>query len=64
MVVTCPECGTRFTLQEDRMPGAVARVRCSRCRHVFRISREGQVADPNLKLPEAEPRGPTPGQKT
>lgn len=52
MEVACPECGTRFSLEASRIPGATARVRCSRCRHVFRINREGQVVVPPEEPPE------------
>jgi len=52
MVVTCPECHTRFTLADSRIPGPTAKVRCSRCRHVFRITREGQVVAPDWRPPE------------
>jgi len=51
MVVVCPECNTRFSLDESRIPGAAANVRCSRCRHVFRIARDGQVIAPDLAPP-------------
>jgi len=61
MVVVCPECSTKFSLDESRISGPTAKVRCSRCRHVFQISREGQVvapvpAPPLGKPPEAPPR--------
>jgi predicted Zn finger-like uncharacterized protein len=61
MVVVCPECSTRFSLDESRIAGPTAKVRCSRCRHVFQISREGQVVapvpPPPLEIPpKAMPR--------
>jgi len=54
MVVACPECGTRFSLDDSRISGDTAKVRCSRCRHVFRINRGGQV----LAMPEEPPAAP------
>jgi predicted Zn finger-like uncharacterized protein len=54
MVVACPECGTRFSLDDSRISGDTAKVRCSRCRHVFRINRGGQVLAPP-KEPPATP---------
>jgi predicted Zn finger-like uncharacterized protein len=61
MVVVCPECSTKFSLDESRISGPTVKVRCSRCRHVFQISREGQVVapvptPPVKKTPEAPPR--------
>jgi predicted Zn finger-like uncharacterized protein len=59
MEVACPECGTRFSLDQSRIPGSSAKVRCSRCRHVFRINREGQVVAPDWappgEIPEETP---------
>ena len=69
MVVKCPECNTRFTLEDSRIPGPTAKVRCSRCRHVFHITREGQIVDPDWRPleetlrdtpPKEEVRGETP----
>jgi predicted Zn finger-like uncharacterized protein len=60
MVVECPECGVKFSLDESRIPGAVAKVRCSRCRHVFRINREGQIVSPEWGPPLEESPEPLP----
>jgi predicted Zn finger-like uncharacterized protein len=35
MVITCPECSTRFNVAEERIPDAGAKLRCARCRHIF-----------------------------
>lgn len=35
MIVACPNCRTRFRLDEKRLPKARPMLRCSRCRHVF-----------------------------
>jgi len=59
MMVACPECGTRFSLDDSRISGDTAKVRCSRCRHVFRINRGGQVLAP-LEEPPAAPVGDEP----
>ena len=62
MVVACPECATRFSLDDSRISGDTAKVRCSRCQHVFRINRGGQVLAPLEEPPaaplEQEPIGP------
>jgi predicted Zn finger-like uncharacterized protein len=61
MEVACPECGTRFSLDESRIPGAAAKVRCSRCQYVFRINREGHIVSPEWTPPvETPPETPPP----
>ncbi|MBW6509336.1 MAG: zinc-ribbon domain-containing protein [Desulfuromonadales bacterium] len=37
MVITCPECSTRFKVAAERIPDAGAKLRCARCRHVFMV---------------------------
>jgi predicted Zn finger-like uncharacterized protein len=43
MIVTCPQCQTRFRIPDDRVTVKGVKVRCTRCRHTFRVSRP---ADP------------------
>ncbi len=35
MIVTCASCMTKFSLDESKLPAKGAKVRCSRCQHVF-----------------------------
>ena len=35
MIVQCPSCSTRYNLPEDKIPPQGAKVKCSRCEHVF-----------------------------
>jgi predicted Zn finger-like uncharacterized protein len=37
MIVTCASCLTKFTLDESKIPAKGAKVRCSKCQHVFFI---------------------------
>ena len=39
MTITCPECLTKFRLEEDRIPEGGAKARCSRCLHVFPVQK-------------------------
>jgi predicted Zn finger-like uncharacterized protein len=39
MIVTCPECLTKFRLEEERIPETGAKARCSKCGHVFQIQK-------------------------
>ncbi|MFO7812381.1 MAG: DUF3426 domain-containing protein [Pelovirga sp.] len=57
MVITCPECSTRFNVAEERIPNAGAKLRCARCRHVFMVhkpvTQEAQVEEPEVAHEEA-----------
>ncbi|HJX60052.1 MAG TPA: DUF3426 domain-containing protein [Thermodesulfobacteriota bacterium] len=35
MIVTCASCMTKFSLDESKIPAKGAKVRCSKCQHVF-----------------------------
>jgi predicted Zn finger-like uncharacterized protein len=37
MIVTCASCLTKFNLEDSRIPEKGAKVRCSRCHHVFYV---------------------------
>ena len=47
MIVTCASCLTKFSLDESKLPARGAKVRCSRCQHVFHLV-------PPLKTKEEE----------
>ncbi|MBC17866.1 MAG: hypothetical protein CL942_12530 [Desulfovibrio sp.] len=36
MIVTCPNCTTRYNLPDDKVPPGGAKVKCSKCAHVFK----------------------------
>ena len=46
MTITCPECSTKFYLDEERVPDGGAKVRCSKCRHVFQVDKQAAPAEP------------------
>ena len=37
MIVTCEQCSRRFHLDESRISPSGSKVRCSRCKHVFKV---------------------------
>ncbi len=39
MIVQCPECKTTYNLDDERIAPEGSNVRCSRCQHVFEVSR-------------------------
>ncbi len=49
MILTCPECSTKFRLDDNRVPSAGAKVRCSRCQYIFQVER------PKSELPAPAP---------
>jgi len=58
MVTQCPECLTRYRLEEYQLP-ASGKVRCARCRHVFLAESVSAPAEPPIahqQEPELEPR--------
>ena len=44
MIITCPECTTRFNVAEERIPQAGAKVRCARCKHIFMAQKPHEEA--------------------
>jgi predicted Zn finger-like uncharacterized protein len=56
MKITCPECQTRFYLEEDRVPDEGTKVRCSRCHHVFQVEKPAPPLKPSpaVELPPQE----------
>lgn len=40
MIITCPACLTKFKLAEERIPAEGTKARCSKCQHIFFISKE------------------------
>jgi len=54
MVLTCPECTTKFRLDDNRIPPEGAKVRCSKCQHVFRVEKL------DSELPSRAPAPPLP----
>jgi predicted Zn finger-like uncharacterized protein len=39
MIITCPECLTKFSLDEEKIPEEGIKARCSRCQHVFPVQK-------------------------
>ncbi len=63
MIVTCASCMTKFNLDESRIPAKGAKVRCSKCHHIFFVGppTEHRV-EPAVKLPPSLPTEETPGE--
>lgn len=54
MIVTCERCATQFQLDDARVPKQGVRVRCSRCKHAFRVVPGGtRSAEPAAEAAQA-----------
>jgi predicted Zn finger-like uncharacterized protein len=52
MIVTCDSCMTKFSLDESKIPAKGAKVRCSKCQHVFFVTPPTEPpAEPPPELP-------------
>jgi len=43
MIIICPQCLTKFNLDDGRIPHGEAKVRCSKCQHIFQVQLEPPV---------------------
>ena len=43
MIVQCPKCSTKFRFDESKLTAKGARMRCTKCRHLFVVQGGGQV---------------------
>lgn len=48
MIVTCEKCQTSYYLDEERIKGTSARVRCSRCQHEFVVAKADTAEELDL----------------
>jgi len=37
MIISCPECSTRFRVDDHKIPAQGAKIRCARCKHIFSV---------------------------
>lgn len=59
MIVQCPDCSTRYELDDRRVPPGRIRVRCARCRYVFPIEAGAETREPSGAVPPAADPGIT-----
>lgn len=57
MIVTCERCSTQFQLDDSRVPKRGVNVRCSRCKHAFRVLPESERAGESASDPVRRARG-------
>jgi predicted Zn finger-like uncharacterized protein len=46
MIIQCEQCRAKFRLDDSRVTGRGIKVRCSRCKHLFTVTREPPEAEP------------------
>jgi predicted Zn finger-like uncharacterized protein len=57
MIIICPQCQTKFNLDEARIPEEGAKARCSRCQRVFAVNKGMETSpSPQEPGPEGIPR--------
>ena len=63
MIITCRECDSRFVLDDKLIKPAGSKVRCSSCKHVFKVFPEAAApspVEPPPVVPEPAPVAPQP----
>jgi predicted Zn finger-like uncharacterized protein len=59
MVISCPECSTRFRVDENRIPERGAKIRCARCKHIFAVvpptTEPENIREEPFSIPEEPP---------
>jgi predicted Zn finger-like uncharacterized protein len=51
MILTCPSCATRYSVEEAKFPSAGRQVRCAKCGHVW--FQAGPESEPSMAPPPA-----------
>jgi methyl-accepting chemotaxis protein len=49
--ITCDECGKKYLVDETKMRGLQARVKCKNCQNIMVINKPGEKADPEPRIP-------------
>ncbi|MHB8121783.1 MAG: DUF3426 domain-containing protein [Desulfuromonadaceae bacterium] len=62
MIIQCEKCQTRFRLDDSRVTDKGVKVRCTKCKHVFRVHKEGSHAEPFVPGAELTAFTPVDGQ--
>jgi len=66
MILTCPQCATRYLVDDGQMRPEGRKVKCAACGEEWRVSAEGEnipapaAAPPELPIPEPIPPEPSP----
>lgn len=58
MLIICPSCKARFSFDDDKVGADGVKLRCSKCRTIFRVVRKGAPAPAVPPEPAAPPQAP------
>lgn len=64
MIITCNGCETRYRLGDDKVPSSGIRVRCPKCRFVWRLTPPPVTIDPGLEITTSAFESDTPVAET
>ena len=45
MIVSCPNCSTKFRLDDSKITEKGVKVRCSKCKHIFNVTKNDAIPD-------------------
>lgn len=63
MIITCPNCETRYNLPDDKIPAGGAKVKCSKCSQVFKAEHPPAPPEEEFEaLLEEESQGEAPAE--
>jgi len=54
MIISCPECSTRFRVDDHKIPAQGAKIRCARCKHIFSVVPPAPEIVPTFSEPAPE----------
>jgi len=60
MILTCPQCDTRYQADASKFPSAGRNVRCAKCGHVWHQIGPSPEPDPEAEIAVQEPPPPAP----
>ena len=63
MVVSCPQCGTKFKIADDKITAAGVKVRCSKCKHTFSVKKDGVEEPVGTQAPKPAKVPPPPSAR-
>ena len=58
MIISCPECSTRFRVDDHKIPAQGAKIRCARCKHIFAVAPPAPEPEPLIKETPVVPPQP------
>ncbi len=51
MIISCPQCSTKYKVDESKISGNILKLRCSKCGKIFLLKRKGNAGKGTEELP-------------